>query len=97
MIARIFCDMVRSGQPWSKSSSQLKISKWIKNTSWIIISVELWNNSNQKVFVQSAMWNEKEGHDAATVRGIPAGQKAEVFDNQAFARKLQSTTVEGSK
>jgi len=58
--------------------------------------VELWNNSNQKVFVQSAMWNEKDGIDAATVRGIPAGQKAEVFDNQAFARKLQSTTVEGT-
>ena len=33
------------------------------------------------------MWNEKDGIDAATVRGIPAGQKAEVFDNQAFARK----------
>ena len=49
------------------------------------------------MFVQSAMWNEKEGIDAATVRRIPAGQKAEVFDNQAFARKLQSTTVEGSK
>ena len=92
MIARIFSDLVRSGQPWSKSSSQLKLSKWVKNTSLIIISVELWNNSNQKVFVQSAMWNEKEGHDAATVRG---NQK--VLDNQAFARKLQSTTPEGSK
>ena len=43
------------------------------------------------------MWNEKDGIDAAIVRGIPAGQKTEVFDNQAFAQKLQSTTVEGSK
>ena len=41
------------------------------------------------------MWNEKDGIDAA-VRGIPAGQKAEVFDNKAFARKLQSTIVFGN-
>ena len=32
--------------------------------------VEVVNNSNQKVFVQSAVWNEKEGIDTAMVLSL---------------------------
>ena len=54
--------------------------------------VHLENQTQSKVFVQSANWNKLENESVDFVRPILPGQRRKIFDKVSFSLKLQELT-----
>jgi len=54
--------------------------------------VFLENLSQQKIFVQSAIWNASDKQDPALIRSIESGTRQRIFNKQTFSQKLLEAT-----
>ena len=66
--------------------------KFRKRNPQIILPVHLENQTQSKVFVQSANWNKLENESVDLVRPILPGQRRKIFDKVSFSLKLQERT-----
>ena len=79
----------------SKNQSLWFLNKKLQNQDYFSVFLE--NLSQQKVFVQSAIWNASEKQDPALIRSIDAGSRQRIFNKQTFSQKLLECTYTNGK